>query len=97
MNFINVTAEYGLVVRRDALAERRVSLDDLLSVLKVSAPLDSDDRLISFGPAFGQEALDGLVTSLSGLGLRYFDDFVGVVGDYPAWCRFKVGYAPGTE
>jgi len=97
MSFINVTPEYGLVVRKDALLERGVSLEKLLVAMKVEAPLDSDDRLISFGPSFGQEALDGLVRELLGLGLQYFDDFFEVVGDYPAWCRFKVGYTAGKE
>jgi|SRR5471032_2268396 hypothetical protein len=93
MKFINVTPEYGLLVRRDALAERGVSLETLLAIMKVAVPLDSNDRLISFGPSFGQEALDEFVKALSGLGLQYFDDFVEIVGDYPAWCSFKVAYA----
>jgi hypothetical protein len=93
MNFINVTQEYGLVIRRDALRERNVSLEMLLKTMNVDAPLDSNEWLISFGPSFGQEALDGLVKELSGLGLQYFDDFIEVVGNYPEWCRFKVGFA----
>ena len=93
MSFIDVTPEYGLVVRKDSLRERGVSFEMLLAVMKTDAPLDSDDRLISFGPSFGQEALDGLIEGLSGLGLHYFDDFIEVVGNYPEWCRFKVGYA----
>jgi hypothetical protein len=93
MNFINVTQEYGLVIRRDALRERNVSLEVLLKTMKVDAPLDSNEWLISFGPSFGQEALDGLVKELSGLGLQYFDDFIEVVGNYPEWCQFKVGFA----
>jgi hypothetical protein len=93
MGFIDVTPEYGLVIRKDALRERNVSLEALLAAMKTDAPLDSDDRLISFGPSFGQEALDGLIKELSGLGLQYFDDFVEVVGSYPEWCRFRVGYA----
>ncbi|MEZ2311572.1 hypothetical protein AB6809_33605 [Paraburkholderia sp. RCC_158] len=93
MGFIDVTPEYGLVIRKDALRERNVSLEAVLAALKADAPLDSDDRLISFGPSFGQEALDGLIKELAGLGLQYFDDFVEVVGTYPEWCRFRVGYA----
>jgi hypothetical protein len=92
MGFIDVTAEYGLVIRKDALRERGVSLERLLAVMKTDAPLDSDDRLMSFGPSFGQEALDGLIKELTSLGLQYFDDFIEVVGNYPEWCRFKIGY-----
>lgn len=93
MGFIDVTPEYGLVIRKDALRERGVSLEALLAAMKTDAPLDSDDWLISFGPSFGQEALDGLIEELTSLGLQYFDDFIEVVGNYPEWCRFKVGYA----
>jgi hypothetical protein len=74
-----------------------VSLDTLLAVMKVAVPLDSDDWLISFGPSFGQEALDEFVKALSGLGLQYFDDFVEIVGDCPAWCRFKAAYAADKD
>lgn len=92
MRFIRVTGEYGLVVRSDALAKRGVSLSELLAVIKVAAPLDFDDHLISFGPSFGQEALDALVKELSGLGFRYFEDFFEFVGDFPSWCSFGVSY-----
>lgn len=92
MEFIEVAPGYGLVIRKNALIEHGVPLEKLLAIMKIDAPLASNDQLVSFGPFFGQEALDRLIKELSGFGLQYFDDFVEVVGDYPGWCRFKVGY-----
>jgi hypothetical protein len=68
MGFIHVTPEYGLLILKDSLYERGVSFEMLLSAMNVEAPLDSDDRLISFEPSFGQEALDELTKSLLKLG-----------------------------
>ena len=88
-NCISVSSEFGIVVRRAALRERDVSWEDLLKVFEVPVPLDSNEHLISFGPHFGQEAVDVLLRRLSGLGLKYFDDFFEFCGDYPRWCAFK--------
>ena len=57
------------------------------------APLDSNERLASFGPHFGQEALDEFLRRLSAAGLAYFDDFIEFSGVWPEWCRFKA-YSP---
>jgi hypothetical protein len=89
MSHISVTNEYGIIVRRAALAERGVSWEDLLKVFSVKEPLDADSYLILFGPHFGQEALDALLERLSSIGLKYFDDFFEFYGDYPEWCVFK--------
>jgi hypothetical protein len=72
------------------MEERGVSWNRLLEVLEVSAPLDHNDQIASFGPHFGQEALDTLTRRLSEIGLQYFDDFFEFSGDYPTWCSFKV-------
>jgi hypothetical protein len=87
--YVSIASKYGLVVRRKALEERGVSWDDLLTALKVRQPLDENDCLISFGPHFGQEALDTMTQRLIGLGLSYFDDFFEFSGDYPGWRVFK--------
>ena len=89
MSAIDVTGEFGIVVRRQALIERRVSLEALLEALEVESPLDSNDSLMSFGPSFGQEALDVFTRRLIDLGFEYFDDFFEFVGTFPAWCRFQ--------
>jgi hypothetical protein len=86
---VRLTGEYGIVVRRKALAERGVPWDSLLAAMEVQAPLDCSKLLLSFGPHFGREALDDMTTRLTRLGLVYFDDFFEFVGDYPTWCTFR--------
>jgi hypothetical protein len=94
--YVNLTSEYGLVVRRNALQERGVRWDDLLAVLEVRQPLDCSDRLLSFGPHFGQEALDAMMARLTKLGLVYFDDFFEFAGSFPKWCTFSAT-CPSSE
>ncbi len=93
MENVRVTSEYGIVVRLASLSERGIALKTLLTTLEVSTPFDSNDEIASFGPHFGQEALDTLVRRLSDLGLKYFDDFFEFSGDFPKWCIFKVSAA----
>ena len=93
MGSIQVSSEYGIIVRRPALAERGVSWADLLSALEVSVPLDSNESLASFGPHFGREAVDEFLRRLTRLGLVYFDDFFEFSGEWPLWCKFKA-YSP---
>lgn len=90
MSYIDVTGEFGIVIRRHALIERGVSMAAVLEAMEVEAPLDCNDALISFGPNFGQEALDLLARRLVDLGLEYFDDFFEFVGTFPAWSKFQV-------
>jgi len=84
-----VTSEFGLIVRRSALAERQVDLHDLFAVMEVGERLDGSDEILSFGPHFGREALNTIISRLIELGLVYFDDFFEFCGDYPAWCAFR--------
>ncbi len=93
MSDISITSEYGIIVRRAALMERGVSWGDLLGVFSGKEPLDANSDLISFGPHFGQEALDALLRGLADVGLKYFDDFFEFSGDYPKWCIFKASMA----
>jgi len=94
MQTIQVTGEYGIIIRRAALTERNVAWANVLGALETSEPLDSSETLISFGPHFGPEALDEFVRRLTSLGLVYFDDFIQFSGDWPGWCKF-MAYSPG--
>lgn len=88
MQFVRLSADYGLVVRRAALDERGVAYAQLLNAMESEEPLDRSDEIISFGPHFGGEAADELTSRLIALGLVYIDDFFVFSGDFPAWCRF---------
>jgi hypothetical protein len=87
-----VTSEFGLIVRRSALVERRVDLRDLFTAIEAEERLDGSDDLLSFGPHFGREALNTIMSRLTKLGLVYFDDFFEFCGDYPPWCAFRGSY-----
>jgi len=91
---IVATAEYGIVVRMDSLHERGVTYQSLLEALEVSAPLDVDEQIASFGPSFGEEALNEFVRRLTALGLEVFDDFFVISLDLPTWCSLRVGFVP---
>jgi hypothetical protein len=91
---IAVTSEFGLILRRSALVERKIDLRDLLAAMEVEGWLDSSGDLLSFGPHFGREALNTIVSRLIKLGLVYFDDFFEFCGDYPPWCAFRGSYDP---
>ena len=90
---INVVLDFGMVVRRDALRERRVALADLFSALETARPLAEDENLISFGPFFGPEACSEFVRRLVALGLHHVDDFTELVMDHPGWLRFHAEHA----
>ncbi|MBR1287209.1 hypothetical protein JQ597_34660 [Bradyrhizobium sp. AUGA SZCCT0177] len=89
MECIGVTNEFGIIVRLASLGERGVTLAQLLTALEASTPFDTNDKIASFGPHFGQEASDSFVRRLSDLGLQYFEDFFEFSGDFPTWCVFK--------
>lgn len=90
MSFINVV-EYGVVIRRQELISKLIDIDTLSMVLEFDAPLDISADLVIFGPCFGGEATDELSRRLEALGLQYVDDFFVFSGEFPLWCKFKVG------
>jgi hypothetical protein len=91
-----VTSEFGLIVRRKALVERGVDLRDLFISMEVGERFDASGDLLSFGPHFGREATDAMISRLTKLGLVYFDDFFEFCGDYPPWCVFRGDYHPSS-
>jgi len=90
---IKITSEYGVIVRKAALATKGIAYGTLLHAFEVEAPLDENDDLVSFGPSFGQEAMDEFISRLQALGLEYFDDFFCVACDFPEWCALRGGLA----
>lgn len=90
MQFVRVTAEYGIVVRKQAMADRGISRDSFLHVFGGHPPLGEDDHLLSMGPCFGEEAAKALVRSMEALGLTYVDDFFLLFADVPDWCHLCV-------
>jgi hypothetical protein len=92
MNQIKITGEYGIILRRQALAEKDIALHLVLAAMEVSEPLDGNSDLLTFGPCFGAEAQGAFTRRLIDLGLVYFDDFVEFTVDVPSWCALAVGF-----
>jgi hypothetical protein len=91
--FIPITFEFGIVVRRQALVERAITLAAVLRVFEVCAPLGESADLLSFGPAFGHEACDEFKRRLTSLGLIYVDDFFDLQLGHPNWLQFSAAFA----
>lgn len=89
MNSLEVSTQYGILVRRGSLSEHNVPLDALLRAMEVSTPLDMNEDLISFGPSFGEEALREFIRRLEKLGFTYSEDFFDLRMDHPEWCKFR--------
>jgi hypothetical protein len=89
---IPITFEFGIVVRRQALADRSIALAALLRAFEVNTPLGESADLLSFGPSFGSEACDEFKKRLTGLGLSYVDDFFELRLDHPRWLQFSVAF-----
>jgi hypothetical protein len=92
--FVAVTGEYGIVIRRRALAERNLSYQSLLAAMEADEPHGADEELLTFGPSFGKEALQLFTQKLVSLGFVYFDDFFEFQTDHPRWCKFAVAWVP---
>ena len=46
-----------------------------------------EGELIAIGPLFGDDALVAMVETLEATGLRYFEDFFDLSGNWPEWLR----------
>lgn len=46
-----------------------------------------EGALIVVGPLFGDDTLVALVEALESAGLRYYDDFFDLSGNWPEWLR----------
>lgn len=87
---MKVSRDFGVVVRRAALAAKNVDLSTVMVEFNLRTYFDESDSLVSLGPFFGGEAADDCLRSLERLGLTYIDDFFIFEGFVPDWCSFEV-------
>jgi len=85
---MQISSDYGIVIRRAPLREKRIQRSALVAAME-SDPLDENADLLSFGPHFGGEAAEEFMRRLEGLGLEFYDDFFIFQGDFPTWCSFS--------
>ncbi len=87
---MKVSRDFGIVVRRAALAAKEVDLSTVMAEFKLRTYFDESNSLISLGPFFGGDAADECLRSLKRLGLTYIDDCFIFDGFVPDWCSFEV-------
>jgi hypothetical protein len=90
MQFVKATNFFGIIIRKDAISKKSLSIDDIKKLIETDL-IDESDELLSFGPCFGEEAADNIGKKLITKGLQYVDDYFIFQGDFPDWMSFKVG------
>jgi len=82
-----------LLIRRVAFERagiERQALDARFNLTPDEFRVEGD--LIAVGPLFGDDTLVEMVEALEAYGLRYFDDFFELSGNWPEWLRvFAMG------
>lgn len=87
---MKVSRDFGIVVRRAALAAKNVDLSTVMAEFNFATYFDESNNLISLGPFFGEDAADACMRSLERIGLTYVDDFFILAELVPDWCSFEV-------
>lgn len=86
MQGVQISNDFGIVIRKASLELRNLSRNRLLEMMEVEEPLDEDDHLLSFGPHFGEEAAKEFIRRLESGGLVYLEDFFDFTEALPQWC-----------
>jgi hypothetical protein len=82
-----------LVIRRSAFESSGLTRTMLDTRLNLTADeFRVEGSIVAVGPIHEEASLIGLIEELEGLGLRYFDDFFELSGNWPAWLKlFAMG------
>lgn len=91
MNVVKVTNFFGIIIRKDAIYKKSLSISDIKDVIETDL-IDENDELLSYGPCFGEEAANNISKELESKGLEYVDDYFIFQGDFPDWMSFRVGF-----
>lgn len=78
----------SLLVRREAYERvglSRLAIDERLGLTQDEFRVEGG--LVIIGPIYDEDALDRLVQHLEELGLRHFDDFFDMSGNWPDWLK----------
>ena len=77
-----------LFIRKDAFERAgltRAALDDRLNL--TAEEFRVEGPLVAVGPLPDASDLTDVIDELEGLGLRYFEDFFELSGNWPEWLR----------
>ena len=92
MKPVQVSTDYGIVVRKAALDRLGIGLDRVVSEMEAQ-PFDENADLLSFGPHFGREAAEEFSRRLDALGMEFAGDYFVFDLMLPQWCMPFVGLA----
>ncbi len=90
MSYIDATPEFGLIVREGSLLEKDISHSTLTEIMQDIDVLGENDDIISYGPMFGEEALQEIRSRLSSAGFEYVDDYFDLNFLMPDWAKLGV-------
>jgi len=93
MGYIAATLEFGLIIRKAALVEKKLSRQALIGVMQNIDLIAENDDLLTFGPLFGEETYQTTMRHLEMAGLTYVDDYFGLDILVPPWIEFGVTLA----
>lgn len=82
-----------LVIRRSAFESSGLTRTMLDTRLNLTADeFRVEGSIVAVGPIHEESSMIGLIEELEGLGLRYFDDFFELSGNWPGWLKlFAMG------
>lgn len=87
---MKVSKDFGIVIRRQALNEKAINLEQVMKEFHFEQPYDQSIDFVSLGPFFGGDASDSCMRFLEQLGLIYIDDFFILEAYFPEWCRVEI-------
>jgi hypothetical protein len=77
-----------LLIRRAAFERAGIERQALDTQFNLTADeFRVEGGLVAVGPLFGDDTLVSMVEALEAAGLRYFDDFFELSGNWPEWLR----------
>jgi hypothetical protein len=82
-----------LMIRRSAFESSGLTRTMLDTRLNLTADeFRVEGSLVAVGPIHEESSMIALIEELEGLGLRYFDDFFELSGNWPEWLKlFAMG------
>jgi hypothetical protein len=95
MTYVRASGGIDLIIRLAALREKSIDLSSLMAALESDDVLGRNSKLIMFGPIFGEDVLNTLISRLQALGLSYVDDFIDLNVYIPDWLEIAVDYKQG--
>lgn len=83
-----------LIIRREAFENAELTREAFDRWLNLTPDeFRVEGSIIVVGPIYDDQALSDLVVALEAKGLAYFDDFLEMSGNLPAWLGVWVGEA----